>query len=551
MTVRTRKRLARTGMTVIAIAAALAGMTPAATAAQPGGVPAGLEEFYSQKPQWAPCADEGQLAALQCATLVVPLNYRQPGGERISVTISKMPAKDPAKRQGVLLVNPGGPGASGLGLPLAFPDRPIAQVYDLIGFDPRGVGRSTPLRCEVSPEVLNMSTRPTDGELAQWTAQARSDEADCERAAGGLRPYVNTPNTARDMDVIRGVLDEKKINYLGYSYGTYLGAVFGSLFPASLNRNVLDSSVHPEWLWREQFRQQSMAIRANVDEFYKWLGERDSVYGLGKSQAEVFATTEALAAKLATKPVTHPQVEGEVDRNAYDIIVGNYARWRAIWADLGQVIKEIKATSDGTLAAGSAKVADTVKAAMLLREFAIAQTRSGVFDTVTCEADWPRDLSLYYNDMKVFRDKYPFGLGVLRAAPTTCTFRSFTPTDQITDLKRAGYQTGLVIQADSDPQTQYDGGPAMAAKLNDQLISVVDEGSHGLYGANDCVSQIVDQYLVGGVLPGTRTTCPGEPRPDVPADNAGTDAQRPAASTNLTATVERFIAEKKRTNHII
>ncbi|NRN63783.1 Pimeloyl-ACP methyl ester carboxylesterase [Kibdelosporangium sp. 4NS15] len=518
---------------------AVAGLASPAVAAQP----AALQEFYSQPLSWAPCAEEGELATLQCATLVVPMNYRKPDAERISVTISKLPAKDPAKRRGVLLINPGGPGGPGVDMPLVFADRPIAQVYDMIGFDPRGVGRSTPLRCEVSPAIADFPSRPTDAEFELYTAQARNDEAACERAAGGLRPYVNTPNTARDMDVIRGALGEKKINYLGFSYGTYLGAVFGSLFPASLDRNVLDSSVSPDWIWREQFKQQAVAMRENVDAFYTWVGERNSVYGLGKSYAEVFATTEALAAKLATKPINDPDF-GEVDRTIYDAIVGANARYRPLWDALAQVIKAFKAASDGTLAPGSAELADAAKAAKLMKDLAIAETVNGVFQTVTCEADWPGDLSIYYNDMKLFREKYPYGFGVYRAAPTECTFRSFKPADKVTDLKRAGYPTGLVIQADGDSQTHYDGGPAMAAKLRDQLVSVADDGTHSLYSRNACASDIIDKYLVDGVLPGTRVTCPGDPRPNVPADGEQS-GQRPANAAGVADTVQQYISAKR------
>ncbi|WP_225954405.1 alpha/beta fold hydrolase [Kibdelosporangium phytohabitans] len=536
-----RSRMACAGVGVLAAIGVMTGVAPVASAA----VAPGLQEFYGQKPTWKPCADEGELATLQCATLTVPMNYRKPGDERIAVTISKLPAKDPAKRRGVLLLNPGGPGGEGVDLPLAFADRPITQVYDLIGFDPRGVGRSTPLECELSPSIGSFPSRPTDDQFAAFTAQARNDEAACERAAGGLRPYINTPNTARDMDVIRGVLGEKKINYLGFSYGTYLGAVFGSLFPASLDRNVLDSSVSPDWIWREQFKQQAVAMKQNTEAMFGWIGERDSVYGLGKSQAEVFATTEALAAKLATKPIEDPMF-GTVDRTTYDVIVGIYSRFRPLWDEIGRIVKAFKAASDGTLAAGSAEVRDAAKAAKLMQELGIAKTVNGVFQTVTCEADWPQDLQIYYSDMRLFREKNPYGYGVYRAAPTECTFRSFKPADKVTNLKRAGYQTGLVIQAEGDSQTQYDGGPAMATRLKDQLVSVADEGTHGLYSRNACASDIIDNYLVNGVLPGSRVTCPGDPRPDIPADEAaaGRSARAPQPA-DVTESVQRFISEKR------
>ncbi|MFB9433199.1 alpha/beta fold hydrolase [Streptoalloteichus tenebrarius] len=512
-----------------------------AAAAEPSAVPAGLEEFYGQQVSWAAC--ERPYQTLECATLSVPLDYRAPDGERIAVTISRKKAADQANRRGVLLLNPGGPGGSGLQWPDILANSPVGKVYDLIGFDPRGVGRSTALLCEVAPALAKVNTRPTDAELPAWAADAQASEAGCERSAGGLRPHVNTPNTARDMDVIRGVLGEKKINYLGYSYGTYLGAVYGSLFPKNLNRSVLDSAVHPEWIWREQFKQQAVATRQNVDLWAEWVGQRNATFRLGKTQAEVLATVEDLAAKLAKKPVSG------FDRNSLDLVVGTGARYRQLWDDLGYILLDIKNTT-------TTAPTDALTAAGLIRDLGIAETRSGVFDTVTCEADWPRDLTGYYSDMKLFREKYPYGFGVMRAAPWTCSFRSFTPPERPVDLKRDGYQTGLVIQADGDTQTQYDGGPAMAQRLRNHLISVADEGTHGFYGfGNACVNRHVERYLIDGVLPPTRVTCAGEARPNVPRGTESVEAAANGAMTqglavgdgrgSLTDSVRGYIAANR------
>ncbi|MFC6088020.1 alpha/beta fold hydrolase [Saccharothrix lopnurensis] len=526
------KRLVAALGTAVVAASGLIAVAPTASAAN-------LTEFHEQDVDWAAC--DG-FAELQCATITVPLNYRKPNAGRLQVAISKRPASDPAKRRGVLLLNPGGPGGPGLDLPLYFATNRIAETYDLIGFDPRGVGKSSPLLCEAADQVGALTTRPTDAEFANWTATARAAEEACARAAGGIRPYVNTPNTARDMDVIRAVLDEKKINYLGFSYGTYLGAVYGTLFPTRLDRNVLDSSVHPEWIWREQFKAQSRAIRDNVDTFFAWVAERDSRYGFGTTAAEVLATSEELSARLAVEPW-----EGYLDQSTWDVVVGANARYREIWDLLAEDMALIRRDVLGEEVAPG-RVADAVAATRALYELGIAQTVPGVFQTVTCEADWPTDLNTYYDDMRRYRVQYPYGFGVLRAAPTECTFRTFKTTDRVTDLKRTRYPVGLVVQADSDPQTHYDGGPAMATRLDDALVSVSDEGTHGLYARNECVTALVDRYLVDGVLPGSRVECPGAPRPDVPADGAfaaTADAERPAPASDLAARVRDFVDRKK------
>ncbi|GGM61395.1 protease [Longimycelium tulufanense] len=516
------------GTAVVAGVAALFGaqLSVGTAAAQPNAVPAGLQQFYDQQVTWEPCH-----GILECVDITVPLDYSNPDGERLSLAVSRKKA-DPERRRGVLLLNPGGPGGSGLTLPRVLTHTKAAKAFDLIGFDPRGVGRSTQLLCELTPELMKFNTRPTDGELAAWAADAQAVEAGCERAAGGMRPYVNTANTARDMDVIRGVLGEQKINYLGYSYGTYLGAVYGSLFPQHLNRSVLDSAVHPEWIWRDQFKAQAYGHRENVDLWATWVGRRHAVFGLGKNQREVLATLEDLAAKLNDKPV------GGFDRNSLDLAMGTGSRYRQLWDDLGHLLLDIRNATEG-----APEPTDALAAGALLRDLGIADVRNGVFDTVTCEADWPRDVNSYYSDMKLFRERYPYGFGVLRVAPWACTFRSFTPPEKPVELKRDGYQTGLVIQGDGDTQTHYDGGPAMAHQLRHHLISVKDEGTHGFYGfGNSCVEQKVDRYLIDGVLPSTRSTCDGAPRPDVPRDGWGSAAGRElgtGADRDVTASGER------------
>ncbi|ALG15026.1 alpha/beta hydrolase [Kibdelosporangium phytohabitans] len=458
---------------------------------------------------------------MDCATVTVPMNYRKPADGKLSIAISRRKAKDPAKRQGVLLLNPGGPGGDGLLMPSYLEPEAIATSYDLIGFDPRGVGRSTQLLCEVG-YWEPPRTRPTDDQFAPITAAAREREAACQRAGGGLRPFVNTANAARDMDVIREALGEKKINYLGFSYGTYLGAVYGSLFPGKLNRSVLDSSMHPDWLYYEQSKQQSVAAKQSVDAWVKWVAERDKTYHLGSSAAQVNAALDEMGTRLAAQPIPWPDNPDfpRIDRNTFDQLLGFWAAPRPNWALLAELVVKIKESIGGTLPA------DAGKAMAALGKALIPETFNDTFPTVTCEADWPADLNVYYEQMRLFRERYPYGRGANAAEPTECTFRSFTPPERLADLKRKGYPTGLVIQAEFDPATQYDGGPAMAAKLNDNLISISDEGSHGIYGRNACATEKINSYLIGGVLPGSRTTCAGAPRPDVPAGGVAAQSGR-------------------------
>lgn len=506
-----------------------------------------LATFHGQKLDWQQCKDpeplppeeqpddgvivdpwKGQWKFMECATAVVPMNYAKPEDGQLRIEVSRIKAKDPARRRGALISNPGGPGGGGLSMPLGARETKLAEAFDLIGFQPRGVGRASQLHCERIKDPRPDTTRPSDEQFSAYTDYARAREAACQRGGGDLRPYISTANTARDMDIIRAALGEKKINYLGYSYGTYLGAVYGSLFPDRLNRSVLDSAMHPGWLWRKQALMQSVGVRYNVEQWAEWVAERDNTYHLGTSRQDVLATVEALATALADNPVPldrKPPTDWPVswpekfDRTTLDSFLAQATQPRPIWDVTAEVVGELRRAADKkTVLSRDAGTA----AATLLSEQDKPKLDSGVYDTVSCEVEWPTDLNTYYKDMRRYRAKYPFrdgnGSGVIGAAPTNCTFRSFTPPEKPVSLERDGYPTGLVIQGDGDPATQYEGGPAMADALGNHLISVRDSGEHGHYGTNKCVTQRVDDYLIHGILPPRRSNCTAAPRPSVPAD---------------------------------
>jgi pimeloyl-ACP methyl ester carboxylesterase len=475
---------------------------------------------HAERVVWAPCP--GALAALECTTLSVPLDHTNPPLGSIAVVVSRRQASDSLHRKGVLLINPGGPGGSGLSMPRYIADHtPLGQYYDLIGFDPRGVGASTALQCLKPLGLASLDSRPPDDKFALWAADARQSEDACAHAGGGIRPFVNTRDTAYDMDQIRAALGVAKINYLGYSYGTYLGAVYGSLFPDRLNLSVLDSAVHPEWIWRQQFLEQAAAYRSDVDAWATWVGDRNGAFGLGVGRDAVLASVEQIAGAVAKSPV------GKFNRSVLDGTVGEGARYRPLWSDLAQVLASVRS---------GASVADAVDAGLALAQRGLSTMQAGVFDTVTCEADWPSDLSTYYQDMRVYRSSFPYGYGVLRAAPTTCTYRTFSPASPPVPLSRNGYPVGVVVQAEGDTQTAYAGGPAMAQRLRDNLITVSDEGAHGLYASNPCVTEKINRYFLDGVLPDSSSVCPGSPRPSVPADAA------PTRATSLGQSVTSYLS---------
>ncbi|WP_461028237.1 alpha/beta fold hydrolase [Streptomyces sparsus] len=416
----------------------------------------------------------------------------------------------------MLLAVNGGPGGDwGLGrdLPGKFTGRPAHGNHDLIGFDPRGMGASTPLHAEVTVPKAPFDSRPPDDAFGALAEDMRQRELGCERGGGDLRPHISTRNTARDMDLIRAVLGEERLNFVGYAYGAYVGAVYGSMFPDRLDRSVLDSCVNPDWTWREQFLWQGDAVQRNVDRWAEWTAARHSRFGLGTEPAEVLATVEEVVALLEQDP------EGPGLRTLLDGAVGNRATDRAQWQTLATLVADLRTAGDAR---------DFAAARGLLAQQGTwrptdseGDLRIGVLEAITLEHEWPTDLEVYHRDMRDFRARFPYGYGVLRAQPWVGAFRTFQPLEPPVTVERKGYPVGLVVQADGDPLDHYAGGVAMAERLGHHLLTVEDSGDHEVYAlaGNPDVDAVVDRYLADGELPPGDVTVPGTtPRPDVPAD---------------------------------
>jgi pimeloyl-ACP methyl ester carboxylesterase len=442
----------------------------------------------------------------------VPLDYSAPGGRTIDIAISRLRTSDPAVRRGVLLLNPGGPGGSGLELPglLAqqMPPR-VLERYDLIGFDPRGIARSAPVTCALTPEQMDVTLfipwPASDGNIDGNIAYSRAAAQSCAGApTARLLPFITTANTARDMDRIRAALGEPKISYLGYSYGTYLGAVYASLFPRRSDRFVLDSNVHPARIWRETFRSWGPGVETRFPDFTAWAAERNSTYGLGATSDAVRRTWFALTARLDAEPGTLP--DGTV-------VTGN-------------VLREVTRQSLYTDAA----FPDLAAAMQLLDEGEIAGAAAAVLPpipednglaspwAVLCDdAQWPESPELYRRDVALDSDRFPVA-GGMAANIWPCAFWAFEPRERPVTIG-PGPRDVLVVQGLRDPATPYDGGVAMRRALGDRSrLVTVDVGGHAVaYGinanVNGCADGVVTSFLLTGRLPRGDVFCPPEPAP--------------------------------------
>ena len=310
------KRLVVAGAAVISLVAGGATLSPAADAAGSTGsatVPGttGSAGVGYQPPPilWGTCASARlQRAGAQCGFLTVPLDYQHPSGTKIKLAVSRVKhTTSDANYQGVMLVNPGGPGGSGLiysVLQGAIPNG-AGDSYDWIGFDPRGVGSSEPsLSCNGAYAGYDRPLyEPVTPKLEKaWLGLAKGYAKDCTAAGGALLNHVKTTDSAQDMDSIRKALGRQQINYYGFSYGTYLGQVYASLYPNRIRRAVFDGVVNPTRVWYAANKDQDVAFNISIKIFFTWVAQYDSVYHLGTTEKQVERAYYTARAKLVKDP---------------------------------------------------------------------------------------------------------------------------------------------------------------------------------------------------------------------------------------------------------
>ncbi|WP_225882165.1 alpha/beta hydrolase [Streptomyces aureocirculatus] len=457
-----------------------------------------LASYTQQKLTWKRCAAD-KPAAFQCATLKVPLDYRAPAGKRIDVAISRVKTSVPGKRRGVLTFNPGGPGGPGLDIPLEASQglpKAVRDQYDLVGFDPRGVGKSTPVKCGLGADELSYPrvTRSA-ADVAANEAWARSVSDKCRAAAGDRLPHNSTRNTARDMDVLRAVLGEKNLNYFGVSYGTALGAVYMQLFPHRADRFVLDSAVDPGRMWRGMFRIWAPEAERAFQRWTKWTAGRDATYHLGASPAAVERTFWKLVARADADPIVigDAKLDGPAVR---DVLRPAFSSVR----EGAEAVVQLKNAAEGR-AVRDLRVAEQPDDNEVASQLAV----------VCADASWPRDPDTYRRD--AFRDGARFPLyGDFASSITPCAFlpRGAEAATEVDNRVKS-----LIVQNEWDSQTPLVGARAMHRALKGSRMVTVDEGEgHGVvFGEvrNSCAENAAMGYLASGKLPSRDVTCHAAP----------------------------------------
>jgi pimeloyl-ACP methyl ester carboxylesterase len=446
-----------------------------------------------------PAAVQREISRRQCGTVTVPLDYRYPQGRQIKVAVTRFPALDPHRRLGALLLNPGGPGEAGVLEPADVSlsrAGELAKRFDLIGFDPRGIGDSVPrLDCDPDSFLLQLTT---DRQVARGVSdKLAAANLACARRDLGLTASLTTSNIARDMDRIRAGLSEQKISYFGFSWGTGLGATYQTLFPQRVNRMVLDSPIDPV-LEGERWDDDSVAARdAESHRFVTWLASSGA--GLGATPATVSASLDRIQAFFTAHPQDVPELGEFGDEFSVALHSTNDSRaWRSDAAALVTLNKIASARSPVSSASASAGRPRVAPAPEFFND--------GVFAAVTCNGDLAtRDFDAWFTHWEQRRKRFPRAGLVPNEVPLCAGWphpvRPERVADTNTSVLTVGHQFEVV--------TPIKWAKAMSKAIGGATLTV-DDDVHASLIDLPCASKAVS-FLVSGKQP--HGHCPGVPLP--------------------------------------
>jgi pimeloyl-ACP methyl ester carboxylesterase len=472
----------------------------------------GLTRFYEQPIAWHSCQagpDDEIGSALdeagaQCGEVTVPLDYARPDGRTITVAMSRLPAADPARRIGVLVLNGGGPGGIGMDMPLLLAAQPVPRErFDMIGMDPRFVGRSTPLDCgwpTGTPFRSAGANRRGFDRIARFEADLA---ARCAATNADVLPYISTRNTARDMDVIRAVLGEERLSYLGYSYGTYLGAVYMQMFPGRTDRMVLDSAADPEGHGPRMSRDNGPTAAAALRDWAGWAARRHDQYRLGDRPGRVLDTVMGIYRAAVRRPL----VVGEytVDQHVLPVLLfaGLYDDRDEPSGELAAQVRVLREAAAGRPATPTPGLAEALRFTLTGEESHYGSAQTAI---ICGDRAAPRDPMVYWRDIQAHRASGPLFEPFTRNLHA-CAFWPTRPSEPPTRIDNG--LPALIVQATGDPATLYQYAQAMHRALTGSRMLTLDVRRHGVYAeyGNSCIDDRVNAYLASGALPATDGTC--------------------------------------------
>lgn len=472
-----------------------------------------LAPYYTQQVHWQPCADDDRF---QCATMTAPLDWQDPAADSIELALARLPAT--GEKVGSLVMNPGGPGASGIDTLLgsAAYGGGVSEHYDSVSFDPRGVYRSTPLTCfpddAAYDEYLYGSPQQTEpyprsdepGFLKEYRAQTEDFVAGCKRYSGPILAHLDTWSVAHDLDLIRAVLGDAKLNYLGYSYGTYIGAYYLSLFPDKAGRIVLDGMVDPLADPFDADLLSAVSFDETIAAWGDWCVQQGATAcPFGGDADAVIAWVQRLLDRVDENPPV--AVDGR-KLWASNLITGILLTMYSedFWPALSQMLADVDA--------GNADYAFALADAYNNRnpDGTYAGNAFQVIAPVRCED---------FDNLPSMKEIEKQADALSRAAPFWGPWFSYSAAfchwwpvkyDQShdVDFSAPGTPDVVVIATSGDPATPYEQAVSYAASIPNGHLVTFDGEQHTVYNQGvPCVDDLVNAYFVDGALPPDGATC--------------------------------------------
>ena len=496
--------------------------TPTATSTSPtataSGSPAAVPTFPSPaSPELKrtiakfgakPLAWRGCDGGFECATMTVPLDYDAPDGETITVSVIRLKARNQARRVGSLVMNPGGPGGSGIDFlrqaeQLLTDD--ILDRFDAVSFDPRGVGESTPVDClddKGLDRLLAADPSPDTPQEKQALVDLNRQFAEaCGRLSGKLLPHIGTVDVAKDLDVLRTALGDDKLTYLGFSYGTMLGTRYAQQFADNVRALVLDGAVDPVLVTREVTAQQAIGFERALDAFLADCVKKRCAFA---AHGDIDKTYDELVATIDRKPLRAAQFPGRTlgpGEALLGVAAGLYSREFG-WPLLRRGLEDAY-DGDGSV---------------LLTLFDNLAERDGqghysnsleVLSAVSCvDSIYPTDVAAYDSLASSIKGAPRFGTA-LALGSVMCAFWPTPPVSRAGIVRIQGKAPPImVVGTTRDPATPYDWAQSLADQLPGELLTYDADGhtAYG-YGRSSCVDRAVDAFLISLTVPKTGTRC--------------------------------------------
>ncbi len=469
---------------------------------EPSPSPPELARYYDQKLDWRRCGSN------QCARLEVPLDYAKPDGKTIELAVLRSLATRRGERVGQLVVNPGGPGGSGVDYAASgaftFGDE-LSRYFDIVGFDPRGVGQSTPVECgdtALTDEFAGVDPDPdTPAEVSEFERVNKAFGEGCLAESGELARHISTLEAAKDMDILRAALGERQLDYLGASYGTLLGATYAEEFPRNVRRMVLDGALDPT-LSNEQVNVgQAGGFETALDAYVKYCIDQGSCI-LGTEVGQAKRRIRQLLDDLDSNPLPTTSGRELTEGQArYGVVLPLYlkAYWPLLTVALTQAIQS--GNGDRLLA-----LADqyTSRGAKRYQDNSFAS-----FWAVSC-LDYPDtfDADEIPGKFKEFDDASPTFGRLFVYDMAKCHDWPVKSTRTPAPIHAAGAPPIVVIGTTRDPATPYKWARALASQLDSgRLITRDGDGHTGFRQGNQCVDDAVERWLVGGTVPQDNLSC--------------------------------------------